>query len=165
MAALGDDFTSATGQFVLTTPSTTASDDDNQGIWWLVPPTPDTGLSLPTLPAGWAYEGWVVGPSGPVTTGRFTDPAAADSDLAGPTAGTDSDGPAFPGQDFITPPVDLTTEHMAVISVEPEPDNDPAPFQIKPLGGAIGTDLAPTPQSHTNIAADNNPSGTATFDP
>ena len=37
-------------------------------------------LDLPTLPAGWVYEGWVVGPDGPVTTGRFTMASGADSD-------------------------------------------------------------------------------------
>ena len=38
----------------------------------------------------------------------------------------------FAGQDFIAPPVDLIG-HTAVISVEPDPDNSPAPFALKPL--------------------------------
>jgi len=165
MAALGTDFSAATGEFVLNTPSTTAADDAGLGIWWLTPPMPfSAGLDLPTLPAGWAYEGWVVDASGPVTTGRFTAVDAADSDAAGPTAGTDSAGPPFPGQDFITPARDLTTGHTAVVSVEPDPDNSPMPFALKPLVGAIDGTLAPSTQSMSNMAAAGMPSGSITIE-
>lgn len=57
----------AGGCFILATPSDNAMDDmnDNQGIWWLQMPGPVAGLtSLPTLGAGWTYEGWVVDTSG-----------------------------------------------------------------------------------------------------
>ena len=151
-AALGTDFADATGTFILATPSSSADDDEGQGIWWLVPPTPTAGLSLPTLPDGWAYEGWVVADGTPVSTGTFTDVAAADSDGAGGAAG-DQAAPPFPGQDFVDPARDLTSGHMAVISVEPMPDDSPAPFAIKPLVAAIGSDLAPTSQTMTNMAA------------
>ena len=62
-AALGVDFSTATGSYILATPSTASDTGDNdQGIWWLVPGTTKTAsLDLPTLPAGWMYEGWVVG--------------------------------------------------------------------------------------------------------
>jgi hypothetical protein len=104
--ALGDDFTSATGSYILETPST-ASDpmDYANGIWWLDPAAgPGPSLTLPALPAGWVYEGWVVDPvGGPITTGTFFKADSTDSDGAGPTAGMDS-APPFPGQDFITPP-------------------------------------------------------------
>lgn len=132
-AALGDDFTSAMGTFILNTPSTGSDDTDyRQGIWWLDPTGgPDPTLALPTLPAGWQYEGWVVGGGGPVTTGTFTSVSGFDSDAGGPTAGPDP-VPPFPGQDYITPPMDLIG-YAAVITIEPFPDNSPMPFTLKPL--------------------------------
>ncbi len=163
MAALGDDFSGAAGSFILATPTDEAAPDEN-GIWYLDPSgdAPVSTLTLPTLPAGWAYEGWVVGEDGPISTGTFTDLAAADSDGAGPEAGS-GDAPPFPGQDFVDPARDLSMNHMAVISIEPSPDDSPAPFQFKPLGGPIGTDTAPTLQSLNNIFADNTIGGTATL--
>lgn len=167
-AALGSDFTSAAGKFILAAPSSAAS-DDTQGIWFFTPPSaggPKASLILPTLPAGWVYEGWVVGASGPRTTGRFIDPAKADLDGAGSTAGTDgcspsgSACPAFPGQDFITPAVDLTNNYTAVITIEPEPDNSPMPFTMKPLKVAIATATAPTEQTLINDMGASNPVGT-----
>ncbi|HPQ40173.1 MAG TPA: anti-sigma factor, partial [bacterium] len=71
-AALGTDFFNATGGYILETPSTSGiADDWDQGIWFLDPGAgPGPSLYLPMLPEGWAYEGWVAGPDGPVTTGR-----------------------------------------------------------------------------------------------
>jgi DNA-binding beta-propeller fold protein YncE len=135
-AALGTDFEAALGSFILATPSSPATDDYDQGIWYLDPTAgPGASLSLPTLPAGWAYEGWVVTGGKPVSTGRFTSTSGADSDGAGPTAGP-AGTPPFPGQDFISPPLVLTGG-TAVISVEPDPDDSPAPFALKPLVGDI----------------------------
>ena len=162
-AALGSDFLAAAGSFILATPSTSITSDETQGIWWLDPMMGTPSLTLPVLPAGWAYEGWVVSAGGPVSTGRFTDPAAPDSDLAGPTSGMDGVGPPFPGQDFITPAVILVGQ-TAVISVEPEPDDSAGPFALKPLvAGAITAVVAPTLQVMSNNAAATNPTGTATI--
>lgn len=132
-AALGTDLAEAAGSFILETPSTAeVADDFAQGIWWLDPAAgPGPSLDLPELPAGWVYEGWVVGDDGPVSTGRFTMADAADDDGAGPTGGED-DAPPFPGQDFIDPAIQLVGL-VAVISVEPEPDDSAAPFALKPL--------------------------------
>ena len=132
-AALGDDFTQAMGSYILQTPSTSDIDDDySQGIWWLDPSGgPGPSLDLPELPDGWVYEGWVVGMDGPVTTGRFTMATGADSDMGGSAAGPDGT-PPFPGQDFIDPMMDLVGE-AAVITIEPDPDNSPNPFTLKPL--------------------------------
>lgn len=146
-AALGDDFTSVDGVFILATPSSAATDDEDQGIWFFDPAS-DTRLTLPTLPEGWVYEGWVAGDDGPVSTGRFTDVNAADDDGAGAAAGVDPGTfPAVPGQDFVMPARKLGGL-KAVISVEPSDDDSPAPFAIKPLLGDIdGSQLAPTLQS------------------
>lgn len=128
-AALGSDFMDAAGTYILAAPTGPA--DFSLGIWWLGEGQAP-GLTLPTLPAGWVYEGWVASDAGAVSTGRFTDASMPDSDGAGSTAGTE-DAPGVPGQDFINPPTNLTMGFTAVISIEPEPDNSAAPFAFKPL--------------------------------
>jgi hypothetical protein len=162
-AALGTDFTNAAGKFFLATPTNPGTDD--QGIWWINPSSGSmqAGLSLPTLPAGWVYEGWVVVDGKPTTTGRFTSVTGADSDGAGPTKGSGS-APLFPGQDFINPAKKLPGG-MAVISIEPEPDNSAAPFLLKPLltnpmSNATGTSNL---QTMVNQASKVNPKGTVTI--
>jgi parallel beta-helix repeat protein len=132
-AALGNDFLSAVGPYILNTPSTGSDDSDyHAGIWWLDPMAgPGATLELPTLPPGWEYEGWVVGPGGPVTTGKFVAVDVVDFDAGGPTAGPDPI-PPFPGQDYINPLMSLIG-YTAVISIEPMPDNSSAPFALKPL--------------------------------
>ncbi len=133
-AALGDSFRYASGDYILNAPSgASLGTPYTHGIWWLNPETgPGPTLNLPTLPEGWVYEGWVAGADGPISTGTFTAVDMADSDGAGTTGGPDP-APPFPGQDFVTPPTDLTTGYAAVISIEPYPDNSADPFTLKPL--------------------------------
>ena len=141
--ALGTNFASAQGRFILATPTTADTNDDALGLWWLtmVNGAPQAGLTLPALPSGWIYEGWVVLNGQPISTGRFRTAAGADSDGAGPTAGA-LGAPPFPGQDFITPPRSLPGG-AAVISIEPMVDNSPAPFTLKPLSLTIGAGVGP----------------------
>jgi hypothetical protein len=137
-AALNSLFTSAAGHFLLATPTTVAIDDEKSGIWFINASSgaPAAGLQLPALPAGWRYEGWVVINGVPVSTGAFMQSNAADA--AAPFSGP-LPGPPFPGEDFIiNAPASLTfptnlSGSMAVITVEPYPDNSPAPFLLKPL--------------------------------
>ena len=67
------------------------------------------------------------------------DGGRADDDAGGPDAGPDGT-PPFPGQDFIDPALSLVGL-TAVISVEPEDDDSPAPFAIKPLIDAMVEDV------------------------
>ena len=142
-AALGDDFMSASGDFILQTPTTNSiAADFDQGIWFFDPVNSVVTLNLPTLPAGWEYEGWVVGPNGPLSTGRFLDANGSDLDGAGPAAGSDGFPPA-PGQDFITPAQSLIG-FAAVITIEPQPDDSAAPYaSMRPLVDMDITDVAP----------------------
>lgn len=157
-AALGDDFTAAAGQFLVETPTSEAAEDYANGIWYLDASAGSASLELPALPEGWQYEGWVVGDEGPVSTGRFDAGAGADDDGAGPTAGP-LGFPAFPGQDFIEPPVSLVGA-SAVISIEPDPDDSAAPFLLKPLVAASIEDVPDKGlQSMDNNAAGTNPTG------
>jgi len=163
------DFSGSSGDFFLRTPTDetgTNNGNDENGIWFGdpgMPPTPN--FSLPTLPAGWAYEGWVVGDAGPITTGTFTAFDMADN--AAPYSGS-STGPPVPGEDFFnnapngeTFPLDVRNRTV-VISVEPVPDDSDGPFSIKPLLGTAGTALAPATHSlGLNLAS--LPTGTASF--
>ncbi|KAB2805350.1 anti-sigma factor [Phaeocystidibacter luteus] len=140
MAALGEDLLTASGEFILATPTTTDMNDELSGVWFVDPMAGAPSLTLPDLPANWAYEGWAVINGTPVSTGTFTSVSGADA--SGMFSGTDASGPPFPGEDFImnapmglTFPTDLTGAPI-VISIEPVPDNSPAPFMFKPLFGS-----------------------------
>ena len=139
------DFSNAAGKYILATPTNGADTDENSGIWFLDLATgaPTVGLNLPQLPDGWKYEGWVVINGQPVTTGTFTNTMATDDadPFSGSMALPDVNGTDgfFPGEDFLMNapaglnfPTDIAGG-MAVISVEPYPDNSPNPFTLKPL--------------------------------
>lgn len=166
-AALGTDFASAGGDYIFATPTTSSTADELSGVWFFNPGATTPQLTLPTLPAGWEYEGWAVIDGTPVSTGKFTDPAAMDN--AAPFSGSDAAGPSYPGEDFVlnapsglTFPTDLSGRPI-VISVEPVPDNSAAPFDLKPLFHmAPSPAAAMTPYTFGNQSATNNPTGTVT---
>lgn len=162
-AALGSDFSSAAGSYILNAPSAGEGGAYVNGIWWLDPAAgPGPSLDLPALPSGWVYEGWVVGMDGPVSTGRFTFVSGVDSDGAGPAAGS-SPAPPFPGQDFVNPSTDLTAGYAAVISIEPEPDNSSGPFTFKPLVDMSIDDVGAGVLQAMDNNASTSPTGTAAF--
>lgn len=166
-----NDFSSASGTFFLRTPTDetgTNNGNDENGIWFGTPGAPPTsGLNLPTLAAGWKYEGWVVVEGvGPITTGTFTEFNSVDD--TNQYSGTENNvGPPVPGEDFFnnapagfTFPLDVRGR-TAVISIEPYPDNSPAPFLLKPLTGVSGQETAPATHDLTLNAA-SFPTGTVT---
>ncbi len=166
-AAIATDFTASTGTYILATPTDTDPDNEASGVWWLDNSSgmPAVGLDLPALPEGWNYEGWAVIDGTPVSTGTFRDATAADA--AANYSGTVS-GPPFPGEDFLnnapaglTFPTDLTAGATIVISVEPSPDNSPAPFVLKPLVHPVSAGAAVhVPFDMNNNAVNTNPTGT-----
>ena len=147
------DFSGATGTFFLRTPTDEDdginNDNDQYGVWFGTPGMPPSpNLVLPVLPEGWKYEGWVITDQGPISTGTFTDPTAMAVDDAAPFSGANP-GPPVPGEDFfvnapagVVFPLDVRGRTV-VISVEPFPDNSPAPFLLKPLLGVAGDQTAP----------------------
>ena len=147
------DFSNAAGVFFLRTPTDetgTNNGNDEFGVWFGNPGAPPTaGLNLPTLGAGWIYEGWVVGDGDlPLSTGTFTAFDTQD-DFNGFSGAENTVGPPIPGEDFFlnapsgeTFPLDVRGRTV-VISVEPVPDNSPAPFAAKPLVGTAGQETAP----------------------
>ncbi len=163
-AALGNSFSNAAGKYILATPTNGDNNDEKSGVWFLNLPGPSAGLTLPTLPTGWVYEGWAVVGGTPLSTGTFTNVAMADDDA--PFSGN-MDAPPFPGEDFLNNapsgivfPVDLSGGKV-VISIEPVPDNSPAPFVLKPLAA----DVSPTAMDHLVYNMSQNlssfPTGTA----
>ncbi|RKE04946.1 anti-sigma factor [Marinifilum flexuosum] len=166
-SALGSDFSSSTGSYILATPTDGADSNEKSGVWWLDPSGgPGAGLSLPTLPSGWKYEGWAVIDGVPVTTGKFTSVSGADD--SAPFSGNQA-GPPFPGEDFLMNaptgvifPTDLAGKTV-VISVEPEPDNSAAPFLLKPLVGMVPADADDhTLYDMSNNSQATNPTGNVT---
>lgn len=166
-SAIGTDFSSAMGQFILATPTDADMTNENSGVWFLDPSGPSAGLNLPTLNAGWIYEAWAVIDGKPVSTGTFT--SVTGSDNAAPFSGT-LPAPGFPGEDFLlnaptgqTFPTDLAGATI-VISVEPNPDNSPMPFALKPLVANLdAAAIDHTAYSMTNNSASNNITGTVTI--
>jgi hypothetical protein len=130
-----------------------------------MPPT--SGLNLPTLADGWKYEGWVVVDGvGPLSTGTFTGFAQVDD--SNDFSGTENNvGPPIPGEDFFnSPPAGFTFPidvrgRTVVISVEPNPDNSPMPFLLKPLVGIAGQETAPTTHNF-NLNSMSFPTGNVT---
>jgi len=124
------------------------------------------GIKLPQLAEGWVYEGWVVIDGQPISTGRFTDVAAADDfdGFSGPLA-----GPPYPGEDFlirspegINFPTDLRGKTV-VISIEPDADDSVAPFTLKPLVAQVPTDAADHAGLDLSSNPDSFPKATATL--
>jgi len=144
-AALADDFQTANGTYILATPTDGMDSNERSGVWFVdiqqEPFAPS--LDLPELPEGWEYEGWAVIDGQPITTGRFTarDMADAFNGFSGSMM-----APPFPGEDFLLNapegtwfPTDLS-EGKVVISIEPSPDDSPAPFLLKPLVADVPVD-------------------------
>ncbi|NND79209.1 MAG: anti-sigma factor [Maribacter sp.] len=172
MPGVGD-FSGATGSFFLRSPTdetagSTNNGNDQNGIWYGLPGMPPAAnFTLPTLPTGWTYEGWVIGDAGPLSTGTFNSFDVMDNNAGAVTSfsGTENLGPPIPGEDFFnnpppgeTFPLDIRGRTV-VISIEPVPDNSPAPFLLKPLIAESGDDTAPTSYLF-NSNLDSFPTGT-----
>jgi len=166
-SVFGTDFSDISGKYILATPTDGNTINENSGIWFLdlSQGTPQVGLNLPDLPTGWRYEGWAVIGGVPVSSGKF-DSTSGKDDFDG-FSSTIADGPPFPGEDFLMNapegmefPINLAGG-AGVISIEPNPDNSPKPFVLKPLVGGIESDAL----DHVTYSMDQNlkfPVGTAT---
>ena len=160
-------YSSASGVYVLATPTDNNANNDENGIWFMNPNTnpASAGLNLPdfTATSGWKYEGWVVVDNVPVSTGKFLSVTGVDE--VSPFSGN-SNAPAFPGEDFIssvvnigvTFPIDVRGKQV-VISIEPNPDDSEAPFSLKPLVGFAGQSTSPAINS-LNLNSASFPAGT-----
>jgi len=160
-------FDDLVGKFIIAAPTGTGSEDEKySGVWFLdnSSGSPVAGLELPSLEAGWKYEGWVVVDGVPLSTGTFISPTG--SDEAAPFSGANP-GPMYPGEDFLENapnglefPTDVRGK-MAVISIEPFPDNSLAPFTLKPMAGMIAENAMGVQEIQSNVEG-SFPEGTVT---
>jgi hypothetical protein len=163
-SALGNSFSTASGSYILATPTNGMGTNENSGVWFVNPAGgPGPSLNLPALPAGWRYEGWAVINGMALTTGKFT--MASGADQSAPFSGA-MPGPPFPGEDFLmnapaglTFPTNLAGQKI-VITIEPHPDNSAAPFGLKPLSGDVPANAADHVSYNLVNMASGNPSGT-----
>jgi len=164
--AVGSDFSGQTGSFMLMTESDGDPTNETSGVWFTTGSTGNlaAGLSLPALPDGWTYEGWVENGSLLLSTGAFITNAG--HDLGRPYSLPDV--PPFPGEDFlinapagVTFPPDLGGGTV-FITVEPFPDDTADSYGIRIMSGAIpASPAAVTP--FTLTVDRTGPTGTATI--
>ncbi|MDA0682842.1 MAG: hypothetical protein O3A57_00295 [Bacteroidetes bacterium] len=162
--AIGSSLTSEGGTFMLMTPSDGVGGNETSGLWFATGARSSlsAGLNLPSLPDGWAYEGWVETADGQISIGAFQQ--MDDHDFSRLYSLPDT--PPFPGEDFIqnppegfTFPLDLAGAQVS-ISVEPFPDDSSQPFGFRILSGSVPAN----PASDTAYALSPDyqaPSGTA----
>jgi len=164
--ALGLSFDGETGSFMLMSHAFDAQSSDVSGLWFVEgsKSAPTAGLSLPALPGGWVYEGWIEAGGALISTGSFR--ANDEADLQ--RRYSSSDTPRFPGEDFdenapdgITFPLDPSGGSVYV-TIEPFPDDTVEPFGFFVLSGTVpASPVAETVYPlNANVVA---PSGTATL--
>jgi len=160
-SSLGTSFNSATGNFILAAPT---GGNFNQGVWFVNPSNGMKDLDLPTLPSGWAYEGWIVNTTNgkKFSTGIFKVKTGVDSDAAGPYAGPlKLSFPPVPGQDIVKSHVVLDDgKHAIVVTVEPYPDFDSSPYDIKILKKKINKGAKGMSSIELKNISDTAPTGT-----
>lgn len=138
--ALLNDFTSASGEFHLATPTTISTSDETGGVWFATVGGSASTLVLPTLPDGWKYEGWISGIFLDASLGTFADPTRADDDGSGPPVpGQNAVGYTFPGSDFPTGSAGVDLRPSTVfVTLEPPGSADGAgPSFLRILSASV----------------------------
>lgn len=143
---LNCDLTIATGKLTLFTP-TDANQNTKNGVWFVeyTNGVLSEGLTLPALPSGWKYQGWVSKDGKLISTGTFTTATGVDNSNI--YCGSLSI-PAFPGEDFLnnapsgfTFPLDLSGATV-FITIEPNAENYDQPYGLKVLSLDIPSSAA-----------------------
>lgn len=150
-AVLDFNFMEAAGTYILATP-TDENVAEKSGLWFVNDTSAAedlkfSGLTLPSLPANWSYEGWVDFDGTMVSTGFFLNPGAADKSAIY-SGDSLSWGYKFPGEDFIddsalsgiTFPTDLSGRNIHISLTPPHPANANVPFVLTVLNATIPSD-------------------------
>ncbi len=100
--------TNASGEYILATPTNSPNVNSTSGIWFYDPSGPKASLTLPALPDGWTYAGWVYVDAPtldksakkemPITIGRFETATGFDNMT---TYSWVQPPPQYPGEDFL----------------------------------------------------------------
>lgn len=138
--AIDFDFSTSMGSFHLATPTTSATTDEAEGVWFATPGGGGASLVLPALQIGtlWTYQAWVQHPtSGVASLGKFLLTNLADNDGAGPLGGT---GYVFPGSDFPFGAAGTDLANSTIfVTLEPPGDADGSgPFFFRVLSAPVG---------------------------
>ncbi|MGE3801372.1 MAG: hypothetical protein AB7H80_10155 [Candidatus Kapaibacterium sp.] len=141
------------GVYRLISLSTTATNDDVQGIWF-VDLIGRATLKLPDMPTSrdnpnWAYESWLVrtvgGTTEYISLGKFGQADTLDVDGAGPNAGSDPILLSAPGEDFVQGDIRLLNDgtYDVIVSLQPTGIVLNRPFYPLLQGPPIPKDLDP----------------------
>ena len=147
VAALDIDLSEVAGSFILATPTNGLPDSDELSGIWFETSDLEPSLTLPELPSGWIYEGWVVIDGRPLSIGQFTAGDEAD-DFSGFSA-TEFPAPEVPGEDFVeNAPDDLEfplslAGATVLVTIEAEADDNAKPFNLVVLSGVVPDDAEP----------------------
>ena len=119
-------------------------------------------LELPVLPAGWAYETWVVHDGVTESLGRFGQ-AEGGGTHSEHSHGTEAvEAGTVEAPQHLVPSADIRGGSL-FISIEPSPDDSPQPYSLRPLFADVPVDaLNGTPYALQN-RSDRFPTGTATI--
>lgn len=150
------DSTNLSGTYRLMTPSTAATDDENEGLWF-VDLIGRASLGLRNHPInteneGWTYESWLVRDVGGnleyISLGTFDKADSLDANGAGPNAGPDPVPFEAPGEDFVQGTVRVLNDgtYNVLISLQPKELSMVRPFRPLLMG-------PPIPNGHDPIDA------------
>ena len=140
--AVHESIGTASGTFVLATPTNGPDSDEISGVWFINITGGQfaRGLLIPYPLSGWSYHGWVDIDGITVATGPILGANTADG--AAPHSGP-LEGFNFPGEDFLVNPPDGLTFPTPVgsasvyVTIEPDPDPDPGPSYFLLLRGSV----------------------------
>lgn len=150
------------GIYRLISLTTTTTDDDAQGIWFvdlIGLPT----LKLPDMPTSrenpdWIYESWLVhtvaGTTEYISLGQFGKADSLDQDGAGPNAGSDPLLLSAPGEDFVQGDVRVLNDgtYDVIVALQPTGISLTHPFYALLGGPPIPKDLDPFETQPMTIA-------------
>jgi len=145
--AVGADLTTASGSFILATPTDGEGANETHGLWF-TDPAGAPALNLPALASGWTYHAHAFHGGHSLSLGTFTVSDAVDSDGAGAEAGAQAAFTA-PGSDFIVSEHDLADgATTAFLVIEPSGDHHEeslrhdSSFPVRVLEAAIPSGAA-----------------------
>ena len=164
-AALAD-FSEVSSTYTIGTPTDSDPNNEAFGVWLGAAGTYEPVMSAPALGEGWLYEFWIDTPAGPLSLGKFSDPASRD--LSAPYS-TTPETFGVPGEDLLrNAPAGLTFP-MAVagntifVTVEPNPEEIlGTPFHVRILAQNIPAGASPG-GSAPMTAVNRVPAGTITL--
>jgi hypothetical protein len=166
LAAAFMDLSGVTADYIVATPTDVDPGNEQFGVWLGTPTTLQAAMSAPVLTEAWLYELWIDLTDGPVSLGKFGNPAERDD--ASPFS-AQPETFDIPGEDLLVRPPASETFPLAVagktifVTLEPDPDDfEETPYGIRLLQAEIPAGATPN-QVLSMTYVGQFPSGTASF--